>query len=239
MREFKNSLPGCPESFHRWLIFIRHRTAVSPSPKSVAGQASSWSGQGGDRLPATSSFLRHSVPQITHPGIDLLRDFCLSPVLGVLVDQRRPLPGLPGADHRVLERGAGQGERGADGVPEVVEAEALRQADLSSGPASFAAGGGPAEGRFLLPHRNLDRKAAAGRKAELARKIRESRQGRCRQSDGATTPHRADAPPSQGGATRGTVRSVAHRLAAAPGLIGPAQLSRPGVGRATTCQSGQ
>src|SRR4051794_15595885 len=57
------------------------------------------------------------------------RNFLLSLIVGVLIDQRRLLGGLPCADHRVLEGGTRARGQRMSGVPEMVEPEALGQLD--------------------------------------------------------------------------------------------------------------
>lgn len=56
-------------------------------------------------------------------------DLFLPLVVRVPLDQRGILRGMPGTDHRVLERGAGSGRERVPGVVKVVEPGALRHAD--------------------------------------------------------------------------------------------------------------
>lgn len=72
--------------------------------------------------------------------------------VGVLVDQRGPLGRLPRSDRRVLGGGPGTSCKRVPGVPEVVEAEVLRQADLGPRLAPLSPEGGAAERLPLLPH---------------------------------------------------------------------------------------
>ncbi len=68
--------------------------------------------------------------------------------------------------------------------------------------------------------RNLDRQGAADRKAQLVRKTREKYVELRTPDRRATTPHRADAPPPQGGTARGRAPTAARGPdpAAASGL---------------------
>lgn len=119
-----------------------------PWPRS--GTGSNRKAVNGGQLLALFPTLFHVLALTANIGVHSGGDLALMPLLGVLVDQLGSRAGMAGADHEVLQLGAGVGGQGVAGAPQVVEVEVVGQARLLPRLAVLAPEGRPTEGRPAL-----------------------------------------------------------------------------------------